>query len=343
MTTTVYTPKYPNSSPVLVNKRPEDGGKRHGFDNSTLQGYLAVGRRRASHLESNRYAIQQAAKQPYHYPFSGVITINRRLDPRDYTGLIKRLKEAFQTLNIDGTGEVEISKGNVVQLNLIFRAIPAHLVAEDFRKLKEALRATTKIKLNQKYKAMQDKEEGKRAIGYFSKLVFWKDDCKDIYKDKRALFAKVDKLNKEQRIRRFFDFGNFWVTRPTKLTESYKAGKRQREKYRDQFPKAEEAAKEVFKQFPGEFKSKEQIEDQWYKTYTQGSQGDLDELDREINVLAEDWHGGPMELEDALQRKKADREYQRKLIAQRGKKKVKQPKKPWHPDDIIESFTMGAV
>ena len=240
------------------------------------------------------------------------------------------------------TGEVEISKGNVVQLNLIFRAIPVHLVAKDYRKLKEALRKTTKIKLNQKYKAMLDKEEGKKTIGYFSKLVFWKDDCKDIYKDKRALFIK---LPKGQRIRRFFDFGNFWVARPTKLTEVYKAGKRQREKCRDQYPKAEEAAKEVFKQFPGEFTSKEQIEDQWYKTYTQGSQCDLVELDREINELAEDWHGGQLELADALQRKKADRDYQRKLLAQRGNKppKAKQPKQPWTPDDIIESFTMGAI
>jgi hypothetical protein len=342
MTTTVYTPKHPNSSPILVNKSPDDGGRRHGFDNSKLQGYLAVGKRRASHLEKNRNAIQEAAKHPYHYQFSGVVAINRRLDPRDYTGLIKRLKEAFKTLNVDGTGEVEISKGNVVQLNLIFRDIPAHLAAKDFRKLKVAIRKTTTVKLNQRYHAMRDKDEGQKAIGYFSKLVFWKDECKDIYKDKRALFAK---LPPGQRIRRFFDFGKFWEKRPTKLNDEYKAGKRQREKHREQYPKAEEAAKEVFKQYPGQFSSREQIEDQWYEAYTQGSQGDLGELDREINDLAEDWYGGQLELAEALVRKKADRECQRKLLVQRGKRKAKQPKvkKPWTPDDIIESFTMGAV
>ena len=324
-------------SPILVYKYPQDGGKRHGFDNSKLQGYLAVGRRRASHLEKNRNAIQEAAKQPYHYPFSGVITISRRLDPRDYTGLIKRLKESFKTMNVDGIGKVEFSKGNVVQLNLIFRAIPANLAAKDFRKLKEALRKATAIKLNHKYKAMQDKKEGKTTIGYFSKLVFWKDDCKDIYKDKRALFCK---LPKGQRIRRFFDLGNFWEKRPTKLNDEYRAVKRQREKYRDQYPKAEEAAKEVFEQFPGQFSSREKIEDQWYEAYAQGSQSDLD---REIDDLAEDWYGGQSELAEALIRKEADRDYQRKLLAERGKSKQPKVKTPWTPADIVESFTMGAI
>ena len=115
---------------------------------------------------------------------------------------------------------------------------------------------------------------------------------------------------------RFFDFGEFWEKRPTKLNDEYKAGKRRRDKCRDQYPKAEEAAKEVFKQFPGQFCSREEIEDEWYKTYTQGNQGDLGELDRDINDLAEDWHGGQLELAEALVRKKADREYQRKLLAQ---------------------------
>ena len=262
-----------------------------------------------------------------------------RLDPRDYSGLIKHLTKTYQALGCTASGEVEISKGNVVQLNLIFGTIPEELTLNNFRKLKAAIRSVTTIKLNQQYNPLTSYQEAKTTIGYFSKLVFSKEGDPDIYKDKRVLFVK---LPKGQRINRFFATKGFWVDTPTRLTQRYRAEKRKRQALRNQFPKAEEAAKEHFKQFPGEYVKAENIEDGYYKTLTNGTADEIEALNPEINALAEDWYGGPLELQDALVKKKADRDRRKQAIANRRKKGVKTKPKPFNPADL-ESFNPHGI
>ena len=256
----LYTPRAGQPIPVLWESKPERGDKRrHGFQNHTVEGYLAVGRRRASHLARNNAAISKKLSTPWHYPFAGTVTVLQELAVNDHKKLWARIVKEFVKLGVFAAWEREITRKNQINYHLVIREAPEALMRHRARKLRTLIRAVTTVKLNQHYKPLKTYADARKWWNYCNKLKFSDTrpntktddvDCvtsdkvnPDVYNRKRVLFKKA---KTGQRLLRHGDFprGQFWEQSPTTSTNDYKHKKRDRKAKNQARPDVQEAAKE---------------------------------------------------------------------------------------------------
>lgn len=352
----VYTPKPSDSIPILWDDKPKQGTRTgHGNSNYNVCGFLAVGKKRASHLLKNQAAISAKLGTPWHYPYFATIKVLQQLTVKQHKDLWTHLVKALGNLGIVAAWAREITTKNLIDYHLVVREAPEDLMRNRGRKLRDIIRKTTTVKLNQQYKPLPSYKDAKEVINYCSKLQFSDtrtvktDDVDvvvkhkpsdDIYKTKRVLFRKMPK---GQNLQRFKHFGDFWEQKTSESDKQYKAKKQAKKARRINHPEVREAAKQLATLTAATNDTANEvdsIERDLHKACEKADPAELQTLIADNLQLAVHFHGGQLAYEEFIggEREHDKREEERV-------KKLRQPrKKPkpkvdfvWTPDRL-ESF-----
>ncbi len=328
----------------------------HNRDVTTVYGRRAASRRRVAQLIANYRAIAAKIGEDYFYPYAVTLKVLEQLTVEQHKELWTALWKEMVRLGVVAAWEREITRANKIDYHLVVRSAPENFMRNRARKLRESLHKITDVKLNIRIKIIPSRKDCNKWIRYVSKVVIAEtkesqsDDIdvvlntklnQDIYARKRVYFLKAKKG--QPKFHTTGDFGKFFELSPTQQDKAYRAKKKQRDAKRAANPDIEFAAKELADLTAADAIK---IEDKMY--------GDVEaetdpikkaKLVKQNKELALQYHGGEEEYADFLRTRAEQREAeeQRRKLRQRQPRTTKNPKikKPWHPDDIIESITTG--
>lgn len=351
--------------PTLYEKHPQLGyEKTHNFDNSTVYGREANGRKRVAQLHNNRREIGKNTNNPaYFYPYALTISILCELSVADHKKVWSALTKEMKRLKMSAAWEREIKLNNWLDYHLVVRSIAPNLAANRGRKLRALLHAAAKangLKFTVKLKAIPSQKDCQKWMNYISKIKIADikeantDDVdalanhrksQDIYASRRCYMRKKTGLH------RFGDFGNFWEPgcSPTDQTKNYRAEKKKKEAKRQANPEIREAAEQL-----AELNKQpvDKIERNLWKEFD----GETDptkraEIETHNKALAVEYHGSPEDYEEYLRDEKQKRDIlqqRRNLFASnRRKPQPKQKSKlpSFDPNNRSpeDSFTVGGT